>query len=86
MSTSSQIMTPKDDEAPVISGVGSDGTYECGETAVFSSPTASDNCSTAIISFEDTVAGGCAGINFTNVDSDGYCGNTCTASQTMNYR
>ena len=81
-----QTMTPVDTTDPVISGVGADGTFECGGAPVFSTPTASDNCDSDVtLTFADTNgATTCAGIaivrTWTAIDD---CGNTATASQTM---
>ena len=84
-STAEQLMTTDDTIAPVISGVGTNGTYECGETPVFSSPTASDDCSFASISFVDEITGStCAGDIITRTwTATDVCGNTSSAAQVM---
>ncbi len=83
--TASQTMTPVDDVNPVITGVGPDGTYECGANAVFSEPDASDNCNLVSFDFDDEVVGSnCAGDIITRTwTATDNCGNTTTASQTM---
>src|SRR5206468_3701178 len=60
-SSASQTITVEDHSNPTISGVGADATIECPATPVFSTPTASDVCGAATLSFADvTTAGSCA--------------------------
>ncbi len=83
--TASQTMTPTDDVNPIITGVGQDGSYECGENPTFSQPDASDNCNLVSFDFVDVVSEtNCAGDVITRTwTATDNCGNTATASQTM---
>ena len=74
-------MSPVDYTGPVFSGVGNNGEFNCGESPIFSSPTASDDCSTATIGFADSVTGNnCAGDIITRIwTATDACGNTSTA-------
>ena len=75
-----------DTTPPTISGVGADGTFECGTSPTFSTPTASDTCDSnvTLTSVDTEGATTCAGTalvrTWTATDD---CGNTATASQTM---
>ncbi len=85
-STASQTIHVVDTHAPVITGVGPDGTIECPGTPSFSDPTASDACGPATLTFSDaTTPGNCA--NARNVTrtwtATDACGNSSTASQTI---
>ena len=74
-----------DTEAPVLTGVGPDGTYDCTEAPVFSNPGATDDCDSDVdITYEDVDNGaGCLG-GITRIwTATDDCGNTSTASQTM---
>ena len=84
-STASQTMLVDDSMPPVITGVGLDGNFACGEDPVFSTPTAFDNCSSATLTFSDQPSGsGCAGTGIVRTwTATDACGNTSTASQTM---
>ena len=80
-----QIIHIEDSTSPVISGVGADGVYECGDNPQYSTPTAMDDCSNATITSSDDVTGSnCAGniVTRTWVATD-ECGNTSSASQTL---
>src|SRR5262245_43793841 len=85
-STCNKTVNVQDTQAPVIAGVGPNGTVNCPATPSFSSPTASDNCSTATLTFADTPqTATCPAISvikrtWTATDQ---CGNTATASQTI---
>ena len=84
--TASQSVTVGDTTAPVIAGVGSSQSIECPATPDFSSPTATDACSAASLTFQDvTTPGTCSGTysvtrTWTATDA---CGNASTASQTI---
>jgi FlaG/FlaF family flagellin (archaellin) len=81
-----QIITVVDTTPPVITGVGADETIECPLEPVFSMPTASDDCSTPVLTYvDDTTAGDCPqeySITRTWTAEDD-CGNTATDSQTI---
>ena len=86
-STASQTITVEDNTPPVISGVGGDATIDCPDTPVFSTPSASDACGWAGLTYvDDTTDGDCPQEysitrTWTAVDS---CGNQSTADQTIN--
>jgi N-acetylmuramoyl-L-alanine amidase CwlA len=87
-STASQTINVTDDTAPVISGVGPNGTIECPAAPVFSSPSATDLCDPApSLTFNDvTTPGSCPqeySVTRTWTATDA-CGNSSTASQTIN--
>jgi hypothetical protein len=79
-----QKITVTDNVAPVLNGQPTDKTIECGQPIVFDDLTASDDCSTATLSFEDEVAtSNCAETHtrtWTAVDA---CGNLASASQAI---
>src|SRR5439155_783006 len=85
-STDSQTITVVDTTKPVITGVGAAATIECPATPIFSTPTASDACGSATLSFADvTTPGSCANAysltrTWTATDA---CGNSNTDSQTI---
>jgi hypothetical protein len=87
-STTSATFTITDVTAPVISGVGGPQTISCPATpsSYFSSPTASDGCGAATLTYSDaTTPGTCANASsvkrtWTATDA---CGNTATACQTV---
>jgi len=86
-STASQTIYVVDDVAPVISGVGDNGTVPCTEAPVFSTPTVSDNCDPdpTMTHADDTTLGDCPQeycVTRTWTATDA-CGNTSTASQTI---
>jgi hypothetical protein len=71
---------------PVISGVGASTTISCPAVPSFSSPTASDGCGTASLTYTDaTTPGTCANayIKTRTWNATDHCGNTSTASQTI---
>lgn len=75
---------PEDFEAPEINGVGSDGTYNCGNNPVFSNPTATDNCSSATLTYTDSYTSYfCADIVIRTWTATDDCGNESFESQTM---
>ena len=71
----------------MITGVGAGGNVVCPAVPVFSTPTATDACGTATITFTDaTTAGTCANAytitrTFTALDG---CGNSATATEAFN--
>ena len=81
-----QKITIVDTTKPTISSVGVAATIECPATPVFSTPTASDNCGDAKLTFADVrTEGTCAGtysITRTWTATDA-CLNSSTASQTI---
>jgi subtilisin-like proprotein convertase family protein len=86
-STATQTINVQDLTAPVITGLPATSTISCPATPVFTTPTATDNCSGAVLTFSNvTTPGTCAGnysITRTWTATDG-CGNSSTASQTIN--
>lgn len=72
---------------PVITGIGPNATINCPATPVFSQPTATDNCGTPTLTFQDvTTPGACAAeysVTRTWTATDA-CGRTKTGSQTIN--
>ncbi|MHC5111461.1 MAG: HYR-like domain-containing protein [Planctomycetota bacterium] len=58
----SQVLLVMDDTAPILAGVPADVTLECDSLPLPATVTASDNCSEAIVDFEEfSEAGGCSG-------------------------
>ncbi|MBA3283764.1 MAG: T9SS type A sorting domain-containing protein, partial [Nitrosopumilus sp.] len=86
VTTAQQTITIEDNVAPVIAGVGQNQTIACPATPVFSTPTATDNCASPALTFNDvTISGNCPqsySITRTWTASDA-CGNSVTASQTI---
>ena len=73
-------------DPPVFTGVGSGATINCPATPLFSSPTASDGCGAAPITYSDvTTPGSCPNKYSTTRTwtATGNCGKTSTASQTI---
>ncbi|MEO5906194.1 MAG: hypothetical protein ABIQ11_05675, partial [Saprospiraceae bacterium] len=88
-STSSQTLTFVDTQPPVFTFVPTDTIIACDATPVFGTPTATDNCDSAVvISFTTSMepnsncAGGTSTRVFTATDN---CGNSSTASQTFTF-
>ncbi|MDH4035252.1 MAG: T9SS type A sorting domain-containing protein, partial [candidate division Zixibacteria bacterium] len=85
-STASQTITVVDNTPPVISGVGGNETLECPAEPNFSTPSATDACGPADLSYaDDTTFGDCPAEysitrTWTAADS---CGNTSSATQTI---
>ena len=77
-----------DDEAPVISGIGSDITIDCGTdpTGQFDTPTVSDNCDDSPdLTYSDDETDGCGGKSITRTwIANDACGNSSSASQSIN--
>ncbi len=87
-STATQTINVIDITPPVISGVGPDGTIECPDEPQFSSPSATDACDDdPSLTFEDErTDGDCPqeySVTRTWTATDA-CGNTSTATQTIN--
>ena len=83
-STSTQILEPLDGEAPVFTGLNADGVYECGTIPLFSTPTASDDCSEVEVEINDITSEGPCGIDITRVwTAKDDCGNVSEISQTL---
>ncbi|RZJ33518.1 MAG: hypothetical protein EOO51_13610, partial [Flavobacterium sp.] len=86
-STAFQVINVNDTTAPVISALPDTTTINCPATPQFATPTASDSCGSATLTFADvTTPGSCTGTysvtrTWTATDS---CGNTATAMQTIN--
>lgn len=81
--TATQTMEPEDNEEPQINGFSPYHLYDCGNSPVFSSPAASDDCTNATLTFSDYISGtNCAGdiITRTWVATDA-CGNTATEQE-----
>ncbi|MFV5690379.1 hypothetical protein ACM55M_17375, partial [Flavobacterium sp. ZT3R25] len=84
----SQVITVQDKTAPIIAALPSASTISCPAIPAFAIATATDNCASALtLTFADlTTNGQCAGsysVTRTWTASDA-CGNTSTASQTIN--
>ena len=84
-SSASQTINVVDNTAPVISGVGSNGTVSCPASPVFSAPVATDACGTATLTYADVTINNCGNTysttrTWTATDA---CGNTSLASQTI---
>src|SRR2546426_6944159 len=58
-STASQTISVADTTPPTISAVPGPSTIECPAVPVFASPTASDTCGTATLTFADSSSGTC---------------------------
>ncbi len=85
-STASQTLNYNDDTAPVFTSVPSNGTIACDESAVFGTPTASDDCNGATITHVDSQSGNsCSGSYTRTWTATDDCGNASSASQTLNY-
>ncbi|RAJ06992.1 gliding motility-associated-like protein [Chitinophaga skermanii] len=82
--TAEQIITVEDKVAPVFTGIPAAVTVDCGHIPAVANPTATDNCSTATITFrQDSIPGACIGSyqirrTWTATDS---CGNAHAESQ-----
>ncbi|MFK7808332.1 MAG: T9SS type A sorting domain-containing protein, partial [Saprospiraceae bacterium] len=75
-----------DNEVPEFTTVPMDQAVDCGEPAIFGTPTFSDDCSTAVLTFEDEVVGdNCTGsiTRIWTITDD--CGNTASASTTITF-
>jgi hypothetical protein len=84
--TASQAITVIDNTPPVLAGVGGPSTINCPATPSFSSPTASDACGTATVTFTDATTPGTCANNYTitrTFRATDACGNTATASQAI---
>jgi hypothetical protein len=84
--TASQAITVVDNTPPTLSGVGGPSTINCPATPSFSSPTASDGCSAASVTFTDATTPGTCANNYTitrTFKATDACGNTATASQAI---
>ncbi len=79
-----QKITVTDNDAPVFSGQFEDLTIECGQPVVFADLTATDACSSALLSIEDGVAAGnCGEQHIRTWTATDACGNAVSASQTI---
>jgi hypothetical protein len=84
--TATQAITVVDNTPPTLSGVGGPSTINCPATPSFSSPTASDGCGTASVTFTDATTPGTCANNYTitrTFTATDACGNTATASQAI---
>src|SRR5881409_731597 len=82
--TTSQTISVADTTPPTISAVPGPSTIECPAVPVFASPTASDTCGTATLTFVDSSSGTCPVVHVRTWTATDACGNTSTASQTIN--
>jgi hypothetical protein len=87
VTSASQTINVDDTTSPVISALPAPTTIECTGTPSWTTPTATDNCGTPILTFADvTTPGSCPNeysITRTWTATDA-CGNTATTSQTFN--
>ena len=86
-STAMQSITVVDDEAPVLSAIDAEVVLQCGD-AIPDAPTATDNCSSVEVTFEDVDNGlSCSGEmsfirTYTATDA---CGNSSSVTQSISY-
>ena len=83
-STTSQTISVADTTKPTISALPSPTTIECPALPVFATPTASDTCGTATLTFVDSSSGTCPVVHTRTWTATDACGLTSTASQTIN--
>ena len=85
LATCSQTITVEDVEAPVFAQIPENTTVSCGETALFGTPVAADNCSSGVdVTFEDnTVVKGCVETRIRTWTAIDDCGNVKIASQSI---
>lgn len=73
-------------DPPVFAGLGTEATINCPATPSFSSPTASDACGAASITYSDVTTPGSCPSKYSTTrtwTATGSCGKTSTASQTI---
>ncbi len=85
-STASQTINISDDIAPILIGVPANTTAQCGEVPPIPTVTATDDCDeNPSIAFNETsTTGNCTGFIIRTWTATDACGNTTTASQTIN--
>src|SRR5258708_10270972 len=81
--TASETITVADTTKPVISSLPAPSTIECPAVPGFATPTASDTCSTATLTFVDSDSRTCPVVHVRTWTAMDVCGNTATASQTI---
>jgi Dockerin type I domain len=82
----SRTISYSDTEAPTFSNVPDNGTVSCLSEVSFGTPTASDNCSDAALSFGETITGTvCSGIVTRVWIATDECGNSASISRTISY-
>ncbi len=83
-STASQKLTVKDTIGPVFEKLPDPTTIECSVVANFAQAKATDACGSVTLSFEDKTTGTCPKVMTRTWTAKDDCGNTSTASQTIN--
>ncbi len=83
--TATQTINVIDTTDPVLAGVPSDATVECDAIPSASTVTATDNCSTGLtVDYSETIGTGCPYTITRTWEATDDCGNTATATQTIN--
>ena len=84
--SASQVITVQDTTAPVLAGIPANITVECDVIPAAASPTATDNCCTATITYSELKKAGSCANSYTLIrtwTTSDDCGNTSNASQTI---
>jgi hypothetical protein len=80
----SQTVQVIDTTPPTISALPAPSTIECPATPSFATPTATDACGPATLTFVDSSSGTCPVVDVRTWTATDACGNTSKASQTIN--